>query len=144
VGTMIGTYAWYYLGRLVNYQRLESWTMRYGKWIGVTVAEIDRVNSWFNRHGSKAVFFGRMVPGIRTLISLPAGINQMPVASFTLYSTLGTLLWTLALTAAGYLLGDNYSTVEKYLAPVSKLVLFGLIGLVGYWAFRKFGKRRQS
>ncbi len=140
VGTMAGTFAWYYLGRIVNYQRLENWTVRYGKWIGVTVAEIDRVNSWFNKHGSKAVFFGRMVPGIRTLISLPAGMNKMPIASFTLYSTMGTLVWTLALTTAGFLLGDNYAMIEKYLAPISKLVLFGLVGWVSYWLFRKFQK----
>jgi membrane protein DedA with SNARE-associated domain len=140
VGTMAGTFAWYYLGRLVNYQRLEEWTILYGKWIGVTVLEIDRVNNWFNKHGSKAVFFGRMVPGIRTLISLPAGMNKMPIASFTLYSTMGTLIWTLALTTAGFLLGDNYAMIEKYLAPVSKLVLFGLIGLVSYWLFRKLQK----
>jgi membrane protein DedA with SNARE-associated domain len=142
VGTMAGTFAWYYLGRLVNYQRLESWVIRYGKWLGVTVLEIERVNNWFNQHGRKAVFFGRMVPGIRTLISLPAGMNKMPVASFTLYSTLGTTIWTTALTAAGFLLGDNYATIEKYLAPISKLMLFGLIGIVGYWAFRKFQKSR--
>jgi membrane protein DedA with SNARE-associated domain len=140
VGTMVGTFAWYYLGRVVNYQRLEKLVLRYGKWIGVTVGEIDRVNNWFNKHGNKAVFFGRMVPGIRTLISLPAGMNKMPIASFTLYSTVGTLIWTLALTTAGFLLGDNYAMIEKYLAPVSKLVLFGLIGLVGYWLFRKFQK----
>jgi membrane protein DedA with SNARE-associated domain len=138
VGTMVGTFAWYYLGRIVNYQRLESWVNRYGKWMGVTVQEIDRVNNWFNKYGNKAVFFGRMVPGIRTLISLPAGMNKMPIASFTLYSTLGTLIWTLALTAAGFLLGDNYAMIEQYLAPISKIVLFGLVGLVGYWLFRKF------
>ncbi len=140
IGTMAGTFAWYYLGRLVNYQRLEAWVNQYGRWMGVTVQEIDRVNNWFNQHGRKAVFFGRMVPGIRTLISLPAGMNQMPIASFTLYSTIGTLIWTLALTTAGFLLGDNYMVIEKYLAPVSKLVLFGLIGLGGYWLFRKFQK----
>jgi membrane protein DedA with SNARE-associated domain len=140
VGTMAGTFAWYYLGRLVNYQRLENWTIRYGKWIGVTAAEIDRVNNWFSKHGNKAVFFGRMVPGIRTLISLPAGMNKMPVTSFTIYSTMGTMIWTLALTTAGYLLGDNYAVIEDYLAPVSKLVLFGLIGLFGYWLFRKLQK----
>ncbi len=138
VGTMVGTFAWYYLGRVVNYQRLENLVLRYGKWIGVTVVEIDRVNNWFNKHGSKAVFFGRMVPGIRTLISLPAGMNKMPIASFTFYSTLGTLIWTLALTTAGFLLGDNYAMIEEYLAPISKLVLFGLIGFMGYWLFRKF------
>jgi membrane protein DedA with SNARE-associated domain len=140
VGTMAGTFSWYYLGRVVNYQKLENWVVRYGKWLGVTVAEIDRVNSWFNKHGSKAVFFGRMVPGIRTLISLPAGMNKMPIASFTLYSTMGTLIWTLALTTAGFLLGDNYAMIEKYLAPISKLVLFGLIGLVSYWLFHKLQK----
>jgi membrane protein DedA with SNARE-associated domain len=137
IGTMLGTYAWYYLGRLANYHRLQTWTERYGKWIGVTAKDIDRVNDWFNKHGSKAVFFGRMVPGIRTLISLPAGINNMPFASFTIYSTIGTLIWTLALTTAGFLLGENYTSIERYIAPVSKVVLFGLIGLLGYWIFKK-------
>jgi membrane protein DedA with SNARE-associated domain len=137
VGTMMGTYAWYYLGRLVNYQRLVSWTERYGKWIGVSVKDIDRVNNWFDRHGRNAVFFGRMVPGIRTLISLPAGMNNMSFTTFTIYSTAGTFIWTLALTTAGFLLGENYGSIEKYLAPISKLVLFGLIGLLGYWIFKK-------
>ncbi len=137
IGTMLGTYAWYYLGRLVNYQRLEIWTDRYGKWIGISAKDIDRVNDWFNKHGRNAVFFGRMVPGIRTLISLPAGMNKMDFVTFTIYSTVGTLIWTLALTTAGFLLGENYSSIEQYLAPVSKLVLFGLIGLFCYWIFKK-------
>jgi membrane protein DedA with SNARE-associated domain len=137
VGTMAGTYAWYYLGRLVNYQRLQAWTERYGKWIRVSAQDIDRVNVWFNKYGTKAVFFGRMVPGIRTLISLPAGINHMPFTIFTIYSTLGTLVWTLALTTAGFLLGENYTSIEQYLAPISKIVLFGLIGLCGYWIFKQ-------
>ena len=137
VGTMAGTYAWYYLGRLANYQRLQTWTERYGKWIRVTAKDLDRVNDWFNQHGSKAVFFGRMVPGIRTLISLPAGMNNMPFATFTIYSTIGTLIWTLGLTTAGFLLGENYASIEDYIAPVSKVVLFGLLGLLGYVVFKK-------
>jgi membrane protein DedA with SNARE-associated domain len=137
IGTMIGTYAWYYLGRLVNYQRLETWINQYGRWLGISSQDIDRVNNWFNKHGRKAVFFGRMIPGIRTLISLPAGINNMPFETFTLYSTAGTLLWTIALTSAGFLLGENYSLIEKYLAPISKLLLFGLVGWIGYWLLRK-------
>jgi membrane protein DedA with SNARE-associated domain len=137
VGTMVGTYAWYYFGRLANYQRLSSWIDRYGKWIRVTVQDIDRVNNWFDKYGRKAVFFGRMVSGIRTLISLPAGMSQMPIVSFTIYYTIGTFIWTLTLTTAGFLLGENYTSIEKYLAPISKLVLFGLIGLCGYWIFKK-------
>jgi membrane protein DedA with SNARE-associated domain len=143
IGTMAGTYAWYYLGRLVNYQRLQAWADRYGKWIQVSSKDIDRVNDWFNKYGVKAVLLGRMVPGIRTLISLPAGINEMSLATFTIYSSIGTLLWTLALTAAGFLLGDNYAKIEDYLKPISKLVIFGLLGLIGYWAFKKFSQRKK-
>jgi membrane protein DedA with SNARE-associated domain len=137
IGTMVGSYAWYYLGRLVNSDRLSAWIDRYGKWIGISVKEIDRVNNWFNKHGRSAVFFGRMVPGIRTLISLPAGMNQMSLSTFTIYSILGTFIWTLGLTIAGFLLGENYGSIEKYLAPISKVVLFGLLGLIGYWIFTK-------
>jgi membrane protein DedA with SNARE-associated domain len=78
-----------------------------------------------------------MIPGIRTLISLPAGMNNISFTTFTIYSSIGTLIWTLALTTAGFLLGENYGSIEKYLAPISKLVLFGLIGLCGYWIFKK-------
>ena len=67
----------------------------------------------------------------------------MSLAAFTIYSTIGTLLWTLFLTTAGYLLGDNYSSLEGYLAPISKLVMFGLIGLAGYWIFKKTRKTNQ-
>jgi membrane protein DedA with SNARE-associated domain len=137
VGTMVGTYFWYYIGKLMSYQRLMGWVDRYGKWIQVGRADVERVNKWFDRHGAKAIFFSRMVPGLRTLISLPAGVNNMPLVGFTLLSTLGSLLWVLLLTGAGYLLGDNYTKVEDYLAPVSKLVLFGLIGGLVYWFWRK-------
>jgi membrane protein DedA with SNARE-associated domain len=105
--------------------------------MGISVKEIDRVNDWFNKHGRSAVFFGRMVPGIRTLISLPAGMNQMSMFTFTIYSTLGTSIWILGLTIAGFVLGENYGSIEQYLAPISKVILFGLLGLVGYWIFKK-------
>jgi membrane protein DedA with SNARE-associated domain len=137
VGTMVGTYVWYYLGRMVNYQKLQAWTTRYGKWIRVTAQDIDRVNDWSNKYGSKAVFFGRMVPGIRTLISLPAGINNMPFTTFTIYSTIGTAIWTVALTTAGFFLGENYTSIERYIAPISKLVVFGILGLIAYFIFKK-------
>jgi membrane protein DedA with SNARE-associated domain len=137
IGTMVGTYVWYYLGTVVNHHKLQAWTDRYGKWIGVTAQDIDRVNDWFNKYGSKAVFFGRMVPGIRTLISLPAGINNMPFTTFTIYSTIGTAIWTVALTTAGFFLGENHASIERYIAPISKLVIFGILGLIAYFIFKK-------
>ncbi|NHC36963.1 DedA family protein [Scytonema millei] len=131
IGTVIGALPWYYAGKLLGEERLRDWADKYGKWITITGKDIDRSKHWFDRHGVKAVFFCRMVPGVRTLISLPAGIGDMHIVPFLIYSTVGTILWVGLLTAAGYVLGNNYTLVEEYLAPVSKIVLATLlIGLV--------------
>jgi membrane protein DedA with SNARE-associated domain len=136
VGTVLGAYPWYYVGKLVSEQRLEHLADKYGKWISVSAKDIHKANNWFNRHGGKAVFFCRLVPGVRTLISLPAGINGMALVPFTLYSTLGTALWVGFLTAAGYKLGDHYDLVEEYLGPVSKIVLVSLVIFLILWVLR--------
>ncbi len=137
VGTILGAYPWYYLGKIVSEERLEHLANKYGKWISVSAKDIHKANNWFNQHGGKAVFLCRLVPGVRTLISLPAGINEMPLLPFTLYSTIGTTLWVGFLTAAGYKLGDHYDLVDKYLGPVSKIVLASLIIFLILWIARK-------
>lgn len=137
VGTVLGAFPWYYGGKFFGESRLKQLADRYGKWITVSGADIDKANNWFKRHGGKAVFLGRLVPGVRTLISLPAGLNDMPFLPFVLYSTIGTILWVSLLTYAGYLLGDNYELVEKYLGPVSKIVLLSLIIGFGIWVARR-------
>jgi membrane protein DedA with SNARE-associated domain len=140
IGTVLGTLIWYYAGVLVGEERLRALADRYGKWLGLSGADIDKANRWFYRHGTKAVLLGRLVPGIRTIISLPAGISRMRLAPYLVYSTIGTTLWTVLLTYAGYLLGNHYDRVDEYLAPVSKIVLVSLV--VGFvaWAVR----RRQA
>lgn len=140
VGTVLGALPWYYAGKLLGEQRLEQLADKYGKWISVSAKDIQKANNWFNRHGSKAVFFGRLVPGVRTLISIPAGINGMALFPFLLYSTLGTILWVSFLTFAGYYLvkaGQNYHLIDEYLGPVSKIVLAILV--IGFilWILRK-------
>lgn len=140
VGTVLGALPWYYAGKLLGEQRLEQLADKYGKWISVSAKDIQKANNWFNRHGTKAVFFGRLVPGVRTLISIPAGINGMAVVPFLLYSTLGTILWVSFLTFAGYYLvkaGKNYHLIDEYLGPVSKIVLAILV--IGFilWVLRK-------
>jgi membrane protein DedA with SNARE-associated domain len=137
VGTVLGAFPWYYLGRVMSEERLEYLADHYGKWIGLSSQDIRKANRWFTRHGGKAVFFCRLVPGVRTLISLPAGINRMPLLPFTLYSTIGTTLWVGLLAIAGYKLGDHYELVEKYLDPVSKIVLVSLVIFLILWIFRK-------
>lgn len=137
IGTILGALPWYYAGKLLSEERLRNLADKYGKWITVSGADIDKSNRWFNRHGNKAVFLCRLVPGVRTLISLPAGINNMALIPFLVYSTIGTILWVSFLTFAGYKLGENYALVDDYLAPVSKIVAVTIV--IGFilWVVKK-------
>ncbi len=144
VGTMLGALPWYYCGKLLGEERLRRLADRYGKWIAMSGKDIDKANLWFSKHGGKAVFLCRLVPGVRTIISLPAGISEMPMIAFLFYSTLGTTVWISLLTGLGYLLGNNYTLVDEYLGPVSKFVFFGLIGLFIFWVIRRRRKLRAT
>jgi membrane protein DedA with SNARE-associated domain len=137
LGTVLGALPWYYAGKILGEQRLKSLADRYGRWLTISSKDITRATSWFDKHGGKAVFFCRLVPGVRTLISLPAGISSMPLIPFLLLSTLGTLLWVSLLTYAGYVLGDNYEIVDKYLGPVSKIVVASLLFAFIIWVVQR-------
>lgn len=125
-GSVLGALPWYYAGRIVGKDRLKRLAARHGRWMTVGPDDIEKALQTFQRHGHAAVFFGRLVPAIRTLISVPAGIAAMPMPAFLVYSSLGSLLWTALLAAAGYLLEANYAVVADYIDPVSKVV----VGLV--------------
>tara|TARA_Y100001968_G_C19452986_1_gene770072 strand:- start:5915 stop:6568 length:654 start_codon:yes stop_codon:yes gene_type:complete len=127
LGTVLGAFPWYGLGRLVNEQKLERWLKRYGKWIGIRPEELSRSREWFSRYGTALVFWGRLVPGIRTLISVPAGIELMPLIPFLIWTSAGSLIWTVLLTVAGMALGESYANVELWINPVSSLVKILLI-----------------
>jgi membrane protein DedA with SNARE-associated domain len=142
LGTMLGALPWYYAGKLLGEERLKSLADKYGKWITVSSRDIDKADNWFDRHGSKAVFLGRLVPGIRTIISLPAGLSEMHLVPFLIYSTIGSALWIFGLTYAGYLLGDNYEVVDDYLGPVSKIVLAILVIGFAIWVGRRMMRRK--
>jgi membrane protein DedA with SNARE-associated domain len=145
VGTVLGAFPWYYAGKFIGEPRLRDLADRYGKWLTISGKDIDKANDWFTRHEGKAVFFCRLVPGVRTLISLPAGISRMPLIPFVLYSTLGTTIWVSFLTFLGVQLGENYEKVDEWLAPLSKLVLGGLILGFAFWIWKRkqAGSRRR-
>ena len=121
IGTVIGALPWYGIGRLANEERLEHWLEKNGRWLGINPKELARSRKWFNRYGVSLVFWGRLVPGIRTLISVPAGVELMPVSPFLIWTTAGSLIWTLLLTIAGFYLGDSYPTIEKWISPFSNV-----------------------
>ena len=121
-GSMVGQLPWYYAGRMLGEKRVEVLAARYGRWLTVTPHEVDRVFKWFYRYGAASVFFGRMIPAIRAVISLPAGIAEMPLGKFLAYSLAGTTIWMGGLAYAGYVLGQNYELVEEYIGPGTKIV----------------------
>ena len=140
LGSVIGTLPLYYVGRAFGEERLVAWADKYGKWLTVSGKDIRKADDWFDRHGTGAVLFGRMVPGIRSLLSLPAGMSEMPMPKFLIYSAIGSGLWASALAGAGYLLGENYDSVEQYVGPASKIILAVLAVAVVVW----FVRRRRS
>ena len=144
IGTILGAIPWYYAGLLLGQQRLQLLASRYGKWIGISGDDIEKSTNWFQKHGSKAVLFGRLVPGIRTLISIPAGISKMPVVPFFIYSTIGTIAWVTLLTYAGYFLGKNYKLVEDYIDVITKVVVFGvLLAIASFIGYRLWKRSRK-
>ncbi|MBW4514376.1 MAG: DedA family protein [Timaviella obliquedivisa GSE-PSE-MK23-08B] len=147
LGTVLGAFPWYYLGKVMGETRLKCWIAKHGRWIGISIEELDKTQRWFHRHGKKAVLFGRLVPVIRTLVSLPAGFSNMPMAQFLIYSTIGTLGWVSLLTGIGYWLGIqklDYHLVDQYLSPVSKAIAVFLVLAFGVWVVRHWNKRKKS
>lgn len=126
-GSVLGTLFWYYIGKAIGEARLKRFAARHGRLLTLAPSDIDNANRWFERHGAAAVFFGRMIPAIRTLISVPAGLSSMPFWKFLVYTVLGSALWTGILTFAGLLLHENYALVADYVDPLSKLVVVTVV-----------------
>ncbi|WP_151639306.1 DedA family protein [Noviherbaspirillum aerium] len=140
-GSVAGTLPWYYLGKLYGKERVKHLANRHGRWLTISADDVGSALQFFLEHGGKAVFLGRLIPAIRTLISIPAGIAEMSLVRFLLYSTAGSMIWTGLLTAAGVALKDQYEMVATYVDPVTKTVL-GLI--VAVYLYRLVTYRRAS
>ncbi len=126
-GSLAGAFFWYWIGRAVGPDRLKAFAGRHGRWLTLEPSGIDRARAVFDRHRASALFFGRLIPTVRTMISVPAGVNRLPAAVFTLWSLLGTALWTSLLAGAGYLLQSQYERVSEWLNPVSNAILALLV-----------------
>ena len=139
-GTILGSLPWYYLGRLVNEKKLSQFLDKRGKYLGITSNDLAKSKRWFDKYGVSLVFWGRLVPGIRTLISVPAGMELMPLRKFLIWTTLGSLIWIALLTYAGYVLGENYQIIETFLVQIKYVVKPMLIIIFVYFLIKFFVK----
>ena len=115
IGTVFGALPWYYLGRFLNEKRLANFVENKGKFLGISSKDFNKSKLWFDKYGVSLVFWGRLIPGIRTLISVPAGIELMPLKKFLVWTTLGSLIWVILLSFSGYVFGENYGIIETYI-----------------------------
>ena len=135
-GTILGSLPWYYLGKLVNEKKLSRFLDKRGKYVGITSDDLDKSKRWFDKYGVSLVFWGRLVPGIRTLISVPAGMELMPLRKFLIWTTFGSLIWVAILTYAGFILGDNWQMIDNYLDQIKYVVKPILIIVSLYLSFK--------
>ncbi|MGY4720257.1 DedA family protein [Naumannella huperziae] len=138
-GSVVGAYLLYAVGAAVGRDRM--------RWLAaklplVDVADLDKTEAWFHRHGPKAVFFGRMIPIFRSLISIPAGITRMPPVLFGLLTLAGSAIWNSVFVIAGYYLGANWAVVEQYASIFQKIVIVLVAAAVVIWVVRRIRARR--
>ncbi len=137
IGSVLGATPWYFLGKYWGLKRTKQIAEHYGKWLTLSGEDVDKAKVWFERRGYIATAIGRLVPGIRTYISLPAGISKMSFFPFLVYSAIGTIFWVSLLTGAGYIFGANYEQVGIYLKPISTIILIGIFSTAIYWLIKR-------
>jgi membrane protein DedA with SNARE-associated domain len=142
-GSFAGAYFWFIVGRRVGQRRLRKLVRQYGRWVTLSCDDLDRAQEWFGRHGPASVFIGRLIPGVRTFISVPAGMSGMSALQFSSYTMLGTALWTGALLLAGHVLRASYGSVSHYIGLVSNIV-FGLLAAALAWRYFQQWRHRND
>lgn len=143
-GSFLGSLGWYWLARLLGYERFKHLMTRYGWFTTVTAHEVDKMQAWFLRFGSSIVLFGRFVPGIRLLVSIPAGLTGMSFPRFVALTLAGTTLSFGLLTGAGWLLRDQYTEVEHYIGPFTTALVATTLLVWMVRMIRGFRHRRDQ
>ena len=132
IGSTLGALGVYWIARWGG----RPFIRRYGKYVLISNKDVATADRFFDRWGTWAVFFGRMVPLVRSLVSVPAGVVEMPVVQFTIFTFLGSFVWAVGLAAAGYKLGENYEDIRDWMQPVEYPIAALLAILVGWYVYR--------
>lgn len=141
-GSLLGALAWYALGYWLGAERFKGIVKRHGRWLTLSASDVDRAQRWFDRYGGVAVCVGRLIPAVRSVISVPAGVAQMRLRRFLLWSSVGTVAWTSLLTGLGYLLGTRFNEVDAWLKPISLAIV--AVAVAGYLYRLYRGRDRSS
>ncbi|MER5443307.1 DedA family protein [Streptomyces sp. NPDC002790] len=140
LGSVAGAAVLHWVGRVIGRERMYA---LWGRIPLVKVSDLERTEAWFQRHGTKAVLLGRMVPVFRSLISIPAGVERMRLPAFLTLTAIGSLAWNAVLILAGYWLGDQWDLVEGYVGVLSKVVLGAAVIALGAYVIVRWRSRTK-
>lgn len=138
LGSLAGAYVFYGVGYVMGTERIRGWIVRWGKYLFISEEDLDRAESWFRRYNTWAVLICRLVPLVRSFISIPAGYVKMPLLQFSLLTLIGTGVWSTILVYIGVIFGENYEMVLPYLDQLDVVVVVAIVALIAYWLYRKF------
>jgi membrane protein DedA with SNARE-associated domain len=144
LGSVAGASLWYFAGRKLGAARLRRIVARHGKWLALSCDDMERSEAWFERRGKLAVLVARLVPGIRTYVGVPAGIQGMPLGAYLLYSGLGSAVWTALLALVGWWLRSGYAEAGKYLGRFGDAVLWAALAYMAWRYIRQWWAARQQ
>lgn len=144
LGSFLGAWIWYWVGYLISEERVRKLLQKIGKVIMITEEDLDTALSWFGKYGEWCVFFGRMVPIIRTLISVPAGLSKMNWAKFSAFTIIGTLCWNIILGFAGRLLGDNYTVIVELIDKFKIVVIILCVAAVAFFYYKRIKSQKEK
>ncbi len=131
-GSVLGAVFWFYIARWLGEDRLKAWTRRHGRWITLGPRDVDKADDWFDRHGGWIVFFGRLVPTVRTLVAIPAGLFEMNIWLYVLLTTAGSAIWTAGLALLGWWLGSSWKSIGTFIDPVTYSVMAAIVVIYIY------------
>ena len=148
IGSVAGAIVLYYIGKILNKERLKKIVSgKIGKILRLKASDIERADHWFDTKGNKTVFFCRFIPVVRSLISIPAGMSEMAMGKFLLYTTVGSLIWNTVLLFLGSKVGENWKKIEGIMSQYSHIILIllvlGFVGFVIYHFSKKNGKKKS-
>lgn len=143
IANLAGSLLAYYIGYLLEETVLLNLIRKYGKFILLSEHEYHKAEHWFRKYGDKIIFITRLLPGIRTIISLPAGMFEMDIKKFVIYTTLGCLIWSIFLTYVGYVLGENWNSLEVYYRQFEIVIVVLLIAAVLLYIEKHLNLRRK-
>lgn len=130
IGTTVGNLSWYFVGRLLGFERLKPLVDRHGRWLTMEWRDVEHLDRIFERYGQYAVFIFRFMPAFRTMISLPAGLFRMGLFRFLGWTFAGALIWNIILVAAGWVLGSAVTEIDTYLGPVTTACI--ILAIIAY------------